>query len=198
MGNIHPFLPRLTLNELFVRDLMAANPPCFAMGYVEERGSISGFLTMRPDENIPQASTQQGFRFGHSVLGIGNSQILHFAFEFYGHATYHSLVNPENPIVKSVLTTMVETKDYFFFAINPDQTVTAFRSKLEYSDLAGLKTNKERFKEAGCTPERYEKAFSSFSKNPDPPGQVMEWVCRDNPDYLDLTENRLELNPRHR
>jgi len=26
----------------------------------------------------------------------------------------------------------------------------------------------------------------------------MEWVCRDNPDYLNLTEHRLELNPRHR
>jgi len=25
----------------------------------------------------------------------------------------------------------------------------------------------------------------------------MEWVCRDNPDYLNLTEHRLELNPRH-
>jgi len=197
MGDLHLFLPKLTLNELFVRDLMAASPPCFAMGYVEERGSISGFLAMRPDENIPQASTKQGFRFGHSVLGIGDSQILQFVFEFYGHATYHSLVNPENPIVQSVLATMVDTKDYFFFAINPDQTVTAFRSKLEYSDLAGLKTNQERFKEANCPPERYEKALNRFSKNPDPPGQVMEWVCRDNPDYLDLTENRLELNPRH-
>jgi len=26
----------------------------------------------------------------------------------------------------------------------------------------------------------------------------MEWMCRDNPDYLNLTEHRLELNPRHR
>jgi hypothetical protein len=198
MGNIHLFLPKLTLNKLFVRDLMAADPPCFAMGYVEERGSISGFLAMRPDENIPQDSTQQGFCFGHSMLGIGNSQILHFAFEFYGHATYNSLVNPENPIVQSVLTTMIQTKDYFFFAINPDQTVTAFRSKLEHSDLAGIETNQKRFKKADCTTEQYEKAFNAFSKNPDPPGQVMKWVCRDNPDYLNLSEHRLELNPRHR
>jgi hypothetical protein len=26
---------------------------------------------------------------------------------------------------------------------------------------------------------------------------VLEWVCRDNLDYLDLTEDRLEMNPRH-
>jgi hypothetical protein len=196
MGNIHTFLPRLTLNELFVQDLMAANPPCFALGYVEERGSISGFLALRPDEPIPSTSTQQGFRFGHSVLGVDNSPVLHFAFEFYGHATYHGLVIPSNPIVQSVVSTMIETEDYFFFAINPDQTVTTFRSQLEHADLAGLKTNQEKFKEVSCAPEQYERAFSAFSKKPNPPGQVMDWVCRDNPDYLDLTEHRLELNPR--
>ncbi len=30
-----------------------------------------------------------------------------------------------------------------------------------------------------------------------PPGPVLEWVCRENPDYLDLAEDRLEMNPRH-
>jgi hypothetical protein len=30
-----------------------------------------------------------------------------------------------------------------------------------------------------------------------PPARVLEWICRDNLDYLDLTEYRLELNPRH-
>ncbi len=196
MGSIHKLLPKLILNELFVRDLMAATPPSFALGYVEERGSISGFLALRPEVTIPSTSTRQGFRFGHSVLGLGRSPILHFAFEFYGHATYNSLVNPGNPIVQSVLSTMIDTEDYFFFAINPDQTVTAFRSKLEHADLAGLKTNQKHFKEASCTTEQYESAFNAFSKKPDPPGIVMTWVCRDNPEYLDLTEHRLELNPR--
>ena len=196
MDNVHALLPTLTLNALFVRDLMAAKPPCFALGYVEERGSVSGFMALRPEQAIPSASTQQGFRFGHSVLGLNDSPVLHFAFEFYGHAIYHSLVNPGNPIVQRVLATMIETEDYFFFAINPDQTVTAFRSHLEDADLAGLKTNQEHFKQASCTPAQYEKAYKLFAKNPDPPGQTMNWVCRDNPDYLDLTEHRLELNPR--
>jgi hypothetical protein len=26
---------------------------------------------------------------------------------------------------------------------------------------------------------------------------VLEWVCRDNSDYMDLTDDRLEMNPRH-
>ncbi|MDH3602307.1 MAG: hypothetical protein OEU26_22060 [Candidatus Tectomicrobia bacterium] len=196
MGNVHTLLPRLTLNALFVHDLMAAKPPCFALGYVEERGSLSGFLALRPAKAIPSASTQQGFRFGHSVLGLNDSPVLHFAFEYYGHAIYHSLVNPGNPIVQRVLSTMTETEDYFFFAINPDQTVIAFRSLLENADLAGLKANQERFKQASCTPEQYEKVYKLFAKNPDPPGQIMDWVCQDNPDYLDLAEHRLELTPK--
>ncbi len=69
MSNVHTLLPTLTLNALLVRDLLAARTPCFALGYVEERGSISGFLALRPAQAIPSASTQQGFRFGHSVPG---------------------------------------------------------------------------------------------------------------------------------
>lgn len=37
MGEIHNFLPRLTVNQLLIRDLMAAQAPCFALGYVEDR-----------------------------------------------------------------------------------------------------------------------------------------------------------------
>jgi hypothetical protein len=117
MGDVHTFLPKLTLNELLVRDLMAANSPCFALGYVEERGEISGCMALRPDEPIPLSSTQKGFRFGHSVLGFEGNPVLQFVFEFYGHATYHGLVSPGNPIVQSVLSTMIETEDYFLFPI---------------------------------------------------------------------------------
>jgi len=196
MGGDHVVLPKLTLNRLFVDDLMAAKTPCFALGYVEARQSISGFLALRPDRTIPSASTDQGFCFGHCVLGLGGSPVLQFTFEFYNHARYHALVNPGNPIVQAVLSTMIETEDYFFFAINPDQTVTAFRSHLESSDLVGLRTNLERFGRVTCMPAQYEKVCEAFAKNPQPPGRIMEWVCRGNPDYLDLTQHRVELNPR--
>lgn len=122
--------------------------------------------------------------------------LLQFIFEFYNHATYHGLVNPGNPIVQAVLSTMIDAEDYYFFAINPDQTILAFRSQLETADLAGLKTNQARFKEFRCTSEQYDRALKQFSKHPDPPGKVMAWVCRENPDYLDLTQHRLELSPR--
>ena len=196
MGEVHTFLPRLTVNELFVRDLMKADPPCFSLGYVEESGIQSGFIALRPEEPIPNTSTDQGFRFGHSVLGHEENPVLHFAFEFYGHTIYHGLVRPENPIIQAVLDTMIETEDYFFFAVNPDQTATAFRSKLEHTDLASLKTNRDQFRNENCTSDQYDRSVKAFSRNPDPPGQVMEWVCRHNWDYLDLTEHRLVLNPK--
>ena len=197
MGEVQTFLSSLTLNELFIRDLMAAQTPCFALGYVQERGVKSGFIALRPEAPIPNDSRQQGFRFGHSVIDIDGSPVLHFGFEFYGHKIYHGLVTPNNPIIKAVVSTMIETEDYFFFSINPDQGVTAFRSQLEASDLCGLKTNQELFGEGACSPEDYEKAVTQFSKNPNPPGQVMEWVCRNNWDYLDLEKYPLELTPRN-
>lgn len=189
-------LPHLTVNKLFIQDLMASNSPCFALGYVQAEGSKSGFIALRPEIPIPKDCTQQGFRFGHSVLAIEGHAVLQFCFEFYGHTTYHGLIPLGNPIAQKVITTMLETEDYFFFAINPDQTVTAFRSQLESRDLVGLRTNQEEFGNESCSPEQYEKAVKAFTKNPKPPGTVMEWVCRNNADYLDLTKYPLELTPR--
>ena len=51
--------------------------------------------------------------FGHSVLGNADFEVVHFAFHFYGFKTYNALVNPSNPLVRTVLTTMVESGDYF-------------------------------------------------------------------------------------
>ena len=188
-------MPQLTMNRPFVMDLMAAQTPCFALGYVGERGVVSGCMALRPARPIPPAVSDQGFRFGHVVLGTESCQVLQFVFSFYGHATYHGLVNPTSPIVQAVIRRMVETEDYFFFAINPDQSVTAFRSRLEDGDLAGLRTNQERFGDGQCSPAQYEQVVQRFVQAPTPPGQVMTWVCRDNGSYLNLTTQRLDLNP---
>ena len=184
----------LVVNKLFIRDLMQAAAPCFALGYVEVEGLKTGFIALRPETSIPRTSTDQGFRLGHSVLGVEGKPVLHFCFEFYGHATFHGLVPPNNPIAREVISSMLETEEYFFFAINPDQTVTAFRAG--FGDPAGLRKNREEFGDKSCSLEQYEKMVKSFTKNPKPQGQVMEWVCRDNPDYLDLVQYPLELTPR--
>ncbi|MCU7881988.1 MAG: hypothetical protein KZQ66_20570 [Candidatus Thiodiazotropha sp. (ex Lucinoma aequizonata)] len=126
MGEVHNYRPRLTVNQLLIRDLMVAHTPYFALGYVEDRKEKRGFIAVWPESPIPNQVTQQGMNFGHSVLGTSQYKVLHFGFEFYDHATYHGLVPAGNPIIQAVISIMLDTQDHFFFAINPDQTVTTF------------------------------------------------------------------------
>ena len=118
-----------------------------------------------------------------------------FAFHFYNYGTFNVLVNPNNPVVQTVLNRMLETGDYFFFAVDPKGSVTAFRSELGQEDLTGLKTNLPLFQNAKTTDAQYRKALALFEKNPDPPGRMLSWVCHDDTDYLDLTHYREDLNP---
>ena len=180
MSNVYPFLPKLTVNGQFIRDFIAAESPCFALGLVED-----------PPRNLRAV----GFNFGHALLGTAEFEVIQFAFEFYGFETYNVLVNPNNDLVKRVLITMVESGDYVFFAISPDQSVTAFRSEIGRGNLAGLRTNLRQIRGSTTTDAQYQRALARFRKHPDPPGQVLNWVCRDNVDYLDLTQDRLEMNP---
>lgn len=82
MGEVHNCLPRLTVNQLLIRDLMAAQAPCFAMGYVEDRKEKCGFIAVRPESPIPNQVTQQGMNFGHSVLGTSQYKVLHLGLSF--------------------------------------------------------------------------------------------------------------------
>jgi len=36
VSNVHPFLPKLTVNGQFIRDFIAAESPCFALGIARE------------------------------------------------------------------------------------------------------------------------------------------------------------------
>ena len=195
MSNVHPLLLRLIVNGTFIRDFLAADAPCFALGMVEERQQQYGFLALRPDVEIPHRTTQGGFRLGHSLLGSSECEVVHFAFEFYGFATYNVLVNPNNPVVRTVLETMAERPDYFIFVVNAKGSATAFRSELGRDDLNGLKTNLPRIQRSMTADAQYEKVVTLFKKNPDPTGAVIDWVCRNNPAYLDLTHDRLEMSP---
>jgi hypothetical protein len=195
MSNIYPLLPRLVVNSRFIDAFITAEAPCFALGLVEEWKQTCGFLALRPKIVIPDEYTRTGFRFGHSLLGNAEFVVVHFAFHFYNYETFNVLVNPNNPVVQTVLNRMLETGDYFFFAVDPKGSVTSFRSELGQEDLAGLKTNLPLIKNAKTTDAQYRKAVALFEKNPDPPGRMLNWVCRDDTDYLDLTQHRLELNP---
>jgi len=197
VSNVYPFLPKLTVNGQFIRDFIAAESPCFALGLVEERKQQCGFLALRPDEVIPPEISAAGFNFGHALLGTAEFEVIQFAFQFYGFETYNVLVNPNNHLVKKVLITMVESGDYFFFAMSSNRSLTAFRSEIGQEKLAGLSTNLRQIERSTTTDAQYQRALARFRRHPDPPGQVLNWVCRYNVDFLDLTQDRLEMNPAH-
>jgi len=195
MSNIYPLLPRLTVNRPFMSAFLTAEPPCFALGMVEERGRACGFLAMRPDAMIPPGITDTGFRFGHSLIGTSAFEVAHFAFACYSFKTYNVLVNPNNPLVQTVLTTMVECGDYFFFALDTQSSVTVFRSAIGEADIAGLSSTLPRINHSTTTEAEYQRAVTSFQKNPQPPSVLLRWVCRETSAALDLTTDRLDLPP---
>lgn len=195
MSDSHPSRSRLTVNRRFMDDFLAAEPFCFALGMVEEHHQRCGFMALRPDRIIPEAVTGGGFRFGHSLFGNAAFEVVHFAFEFYGCVTYNLLIKPNDPLVRAVLATMVESGDYFFFAIQADGHATAFRSGLGQANLAGLRDHLPRIQRSTTTEDQYRNAVAVFATNPQPPGVLLDWVCRDGLDYLDSAADRLELNP---
>lgn len=188
-------MPKLTLNELFVRDLISADTPCFALGLVEERKETSGFLALRPSHNIPANISSLGFKLGHSLIGTSQYEAVQFVFEFYGFATYSVILNPNNPIVRQVLSKMIDTQDYFIFAINPDQRANTFRSNIGGDDLIGLKANLPRIFASGTTNEQYEDLVEKYVKKPLIKSHVLNWVCRDNKEYLDINKYPFEISP---
>ncbi len=188
-------LPTLTVNGRFMREFVSADAPCFALGMVEERERQCGFLALRPDKAIPPEVCSGGFRFGHTLLGNASFEVVQFIFEFYGFETYNALVNPNNPLARAVLTAMVESGDYFFFAGSSNGSTTTFRSEIGQGSLAVLKSHDSRIRHSKTTEAQYEKAVASFTRNPNPAGTILRWVCQDDAGYLNLTEDRLELSP---
>jgi len=191
-------LPILTVNKLFMRTLLSSAAPCAALGYIEETGVKIGFLVVRPAQTIPESVLAKGFNFGHGLIGTSDYTLIQFGFEFYGFGTYYVLLNPNNPLVQTVLTTMIESGSYFFLALNPDKSVSTYKADLGQENLAGLRDNFPKIQAATTTDEQYNKGLHHFHKSPDLDGKLLNWVCRDTMNFLDLSkeENRLDLNPR--
>ncbi|MDE0131250.1 MAG: hypothetical protein OXP66_15870 [Candidatus Tectomicrobia bacterium] len=188
-------LPTLTVNRSFLYEFMDAETPCGALGLVEENRRQSGFVALHLDEDIPSEVMNRGFRFGHSLFGGDTFEVIHFAFEFYGFRTWNLLINPNDPLVQAVLGRMLEDEDYFFFALSADGRATAFRSEVGQDLLFYVQANLPRLQASTTTEIQYGLACLAFARNPRPPGTLLNWVCRDKTEYLDLSTDRLELNP---
>jgi hypothetical protein len=79
---------------------------------------------------------------------------------------------------------------------NPQKAIGT-KGEFTHATLSGLIANRQRIRASTTTTSKYNHALAQFRRHPSPPGHVLEWVCRDNLDYLDLTEDRLKMNPRH-
>ncbi|WP_262562838.1 hypothetical protein [Acaryochloris sp. CCMEE 5410] len=132
-------LPSLTVSRSFMAEFIEAEKPCCALGMVVVEDRQCGFVALRPEPMIPPGATDLGFNFGHTLFGTSTYEVIHFAFNFYGFLTFNVLINPNNAIAKTVLQLMINTKDYFFFAIDEETGIaTAFRSQIGNDTLLGL------------------------------------------------------------
>lgn len=191
-----PDLPTLTVNRSFIKEFIKSQQPCCALGFVEVQNRQCAFIALRPENPIPSHVTNQGFAFGHALIGNRNFEVIQFVFDFYGFQTFNVLLNPNNPIVQSVLQIMIEDGDYFFFTLDQSSgSVTAFRSEIGKDILTNLADNWERIQQSTTTDDQYLQAAIHFVNNPDPKGELLQWVCTENIDYLDLTQDRLEMKP---
>lgn len=177
MGSFHTMLPRLTMNRQFVEDFLSADVLCFAMGVIEERRLPCGFLALRTAETIPSDITNGGFNFSHSVFGTAKFEVVHFAFEFYNFQTFNALVNPNNLLAQTVLRMIVESGEYFFFAISPSLAVTAFKTEIHQDNLSGKKANLYRINGPKTADRQYARAIASFIENPQPAKTMLNWVA---------------------
>ena len=86
MVDARPRLPELAVNRSFMSAFLAEDPPCLALGMVEEGASRCALLALRLDRAPPQQVSAGGFSFGHALFGGGTWEVVHFAFTFYGFA----------------------------------------------------------------------------------------------------------------
>lgn len=189
-------LPSLTVNRSFMEEFIEAEKPCCGLGMVEVEDQQCGFVALRPEQMIPPSVTDLGFNFGHTIFGTSTYEVIHFAFEFYGFKTFNILINPNNAIAQAVLEQMIESGDFFFFAIDEQTGIaTAFRSEIDNDTLHSLVENWERIQHSSTTEDQYYQVMLKFAANPHPPGILLKWVCKDNAEYLDLSEDRMDLTP---
>lgn len=196
MNPVSPVLPTLTVNRPFMKAFLASDAPCFALGLVEVQNRQRGFLVLRTNPAIPPDIADGGLNFGHALYGNPRFETIQFSFEFYGYETYNVLINPNNAIARAVLQAMIGSGDFFFFAVDvQNSSVIAFRTDIGQNCLTNLSADWDRIQASATSEIDYRRARMGFAQNPDPPGILMEWVCWEDINYLDLTQDCIALTP---
>ena len=116
-------------------------------------------------------------------------------FNFYDHAFYAALVNPANPNVRRVLETMVDRGDYIFFVLGEDNRASAFRTELDSTNVAGISDNLPMMRMATTSSQEYEEGLKAYTQTLQDDCKLLNWACRDDPEYLNLKQNTVILPP---
>lgn len=193
MSTVRPLVSTLKISRWFVADFGAQDAPCFALAMIEHRDRLFAALVLKPCETLPPRVAAGGFEFWHSVLGDADYEVIHFAFQFGGFASYNALLNPSNALVQAVVRSMVERGGYFILVVSPQEEATVFQADFSREDLAGLRQNHERLQRSTTSQARYRLVDEQFRRRPDPPGQVLDWVCREDTAYLQPSLDPLEM-----
>ena len=72
---------------------------------------------------------------------------------------------------------------------------TAFRSEMGQDVLFYVKAHLPCLRHSTTAETQYDLTCLAFVSNPMLPGTLLHWACRDNLAFLDLSADRLELNP---
>lgn len=195
MSTALPECADLALNRRFVNTLLDAKSPSCALGLIEEKGQLYGLVALRPDRSVPPTISDKGFELGHRVLGGDGFEVVQLTFEFRGFETYHVLLNPSSPVVRSVLERMIDSDDFFILVLGAGG-VEVFRSDVGQDTLFWLQAFLPRLLASRTSAEQYAKSLAAFCRDPSPPGRVLDWVCGDDTRFLDLSADRIELKPR--
>ena len=194
MTKLSPLVHKFTLNGEFVEDFLAQKPLSFALGMLKYRKRRFAVLALRTLTSVPADIAASGFKLGHSLLAEADCEVIQFAFDFAAFGAYDVLLNPQDPSVRAVVGSMLKQGLYFILTMDPADAVTVFREGFNQQDLIALKSNMRRIRRSSTTEMQYAKVLSQFRLRPDPPGSILDWVCRDNPAYLDPTQFPLELS----
>ncbi len=186
----------LVLNEKFMHEFTAAEPPCFGMGYLEINGEVNGFFALRPVQSINPADCYDT-RFDHSQIQKAHNTISALTFEFgASEDSYDVLLNPESPVIHAVLETMIRTQRSVMLLFNGN-AIASSHMKLAGNNLNVIKKILEAQQGITCSEETYDEIHQILSGDRGVHNILMQWVCRNDMTYLDLSTHRYPLAMMH-
>ena len=191
-------LPPFTLSRKFFHDFTKADAPCCALGLVRSCDTVTGFFAMKPGSVVPTNVLKMAIGFGHQMhISADGEPVCQFAFNFHGFEQHSVLVNPSSLLVLKAIETMIEERNYFCFIVDPDDSASSFKRDIGKVILAGMRDSLPLIRSTRTPKLTYESCVRAFRRVANPTEtKTLDWVCREDPAYLDLELDRITLPAR--